>query len=63
MGRIKTSFIKKIARDLLEKNAEKFSTDFETNKKIVSQLVDINSKRIKNIVAGYITSLKKKELK
>jgi small subunit ribosomal protein S17e len=62
MGRIKTSFIKKIAKDLLEKNADKFSTDFETNKKIVSQLIDINSKRIRNIVAGYITSLKKKEL-
>ena len=63
MGRIKTSFIKKIARDLLEKNADMFSTDFETNKKVVAQLVDINSKRIRNIVAGYITSLKKKELK
>ncbi|MEM5836546.1 MAG: 30S ribosomal protein S17e [Candidatus Aenigmatarchaeota archaeon] len=63
MGRIKTSFIKKIARNLLEENADKFTTDFETNKKIVSQLVDINSKRIRNIVAGYITSLKKKELK
>lgn len=63
MGRIKTSFIKKIAKDLLEENTDKFSTDFEANKKIVSQLVDINSKRIRNIVAGYITSLKKKQLK
>jgi small subunit ribosomal protein S17e len=63
MGRIKTSFVKKIARDLLEKNADKFSTDFETNKKIVSQMVDIKSKRIRNIVAGYITSIKKRELK
>jgi small subunit ribosomal protein S17e len=62
MGRIKTSFIKKIARDLLEKNADKFTTDFETNKKIITQLVDIDSKRIRNIVAGYITSLKKKEV-
>ncbi|MEM5878953.1 MAG: 30S ribosomal protein S17e [Candidatus Aenigmatarchaeota archaeon] len=63
MGRIKTSFIKKIAKDLLEENTDKFSTDFEANKKIVSQLLDINSKRIRNIVAGYITSLKKKQLK
>lgn len=63
MGRIKTSFIKKIARDLLEKNSDKFSKDFETNKKIVEQFIDIKSKRIRNIVAGYITSIKKKELK
>lgn len=59
MGRIKTSFIKKIAKELLEKNPEKFSTDFETNKKIVEELIDIKSKKIRNIVAGYITSLKK----
>lgn len=63
MGRIKTSFIKKIAKDLMEKNSDKFSTDFETNKRVVSQIVDINSKKIRNIIAGYITSLKKRELK
>ncbi|MEM5766209.1 MAG: 30S ribosomal protein S17e [Candidatus Aenigmatarchaeota archaeon] len=63
MGRIKTSFIKKIARDLIEKKGDKFYTDFETNKKILDQLIDINSKRIRNIVAGYITSIKKKEMK
>jgi len=60
MGRIKTSFIKHIARDLFEKNADKFSTDFGNNKKIMDQLIDIKSKRTKNTVAGYITSLKKK---
>lgn len=60
MGRIKTFFIKKIARDLLEKNPERFSTDFEANKKIVEELIDIKSKKIRNIVAGYITSLKKR---
>ncbi|MEM5829316.1 MAG: 30S ribosomal protein S17e [Candidatus Aenigmatarchaeota archaeon] len=63
MGRIKTSFVKRVARYLLEKNGDKFSTDFETNKKIVGQLIDINSKRIRNIIAGYITSIKKREEK
>jgi len=61
VGRIKTSFIKNLARDLLEKEPEKFSTDYKKNKEIIKQLLDIKSKRMRNIVAGYITSLKKRE--
>jgi len=61
MGRIKTSFIKHIARELFEKNPNSFSTSFEDNKKVVEQQADIKSKRIRNIVSGYITTLKKKE--
>lgn len=61
IGRIKTTFIKNIGRELFEKNAEKFSTDFENNKKIVDQLANIRSKRTRNIVAGYLTSLKRNE--
>ena len=60
VGRIKTTFIKHLARDLLERESEKFSTDFNKNKEIVDKLVDIKSKRTRNIVAGYITALKGK---
>jgi len=45
----------------MEKHADKFSTDFEKNKEIIKQLADIKSKRMRNIVAGYITSLKKRK--
>ncbi|HLC39861.1 MAG TPA: 30S ribosomal protein S17e [archaeon] len=61
MGRIKTTFIKNLARELIEKETEKFSADYKKNKEIVKQLVDIKSKRMRNIVAGYITALKGKE--
>lgn len=61
MGRIKTSFIKHIASDLFEKYSDKFTTDFEKNKQVVNELVDFESKKIRNIVTGYITSLKKRE--
>lgn len=61
MGRIKTSFVKHIAKDLFEKHADKFTTDFSKNKEAIEQLIDINSKRLRNIVAGYITVLKKRE--
>lgn len=63
MGRIKTSFIKHIARDLFEKHADKFTTDFEKNKQVMKDLIDIKSKRTRNVVAGYLTSLKKQETK
>lgn len=61
MGRIKTSFIKNIGKELFEKNADKFTEDFAKNKETVKQLVDIKSKRIRNIAAGYITSLKRQK--
>jgi len=61
MGRIKTSFIKHIARDLFEKHPDKFSTDFEKNKEVMKDLIDIKSKRTRNVVAGYLTSLKKQK--
>jgi small subunit ribosomal protein S17e len=61
MGRIKTSFIKHVGKDLVEKYGEKFSTDFEKNKETVKEVVVIKSKRLRNIVAGYITALKKQQ--
>jgi len=62
MGRIKTSFIKNLALDLYEKHADKFTTEFSKNKEIVKELVDIKSKKIRNVVAGYITKLKKRKI-
>jgi len=61
MGRIKTSFIKHVGKDLVEKYSDKFSTDFEKNKEAVKEVVVIRSKRLRNIVAGYITSLKNQQ--
>lgn len=63
MGRIKTTFVKAIAKELFEKHADKFTTDFEKNKAVIKELIDIKSKRLRNVVAGYITSLKKQEKK
>lgn len=63
MGRIKTSSVKNIARELLEKYPDKFSVDFEKNKKILAELAEFESKRIRNIVAGFITALKKQSEK
>jgi small subunit ribosomal protein S17e len=61
MGRIKTSFIKAVAKDLFEKHSDKFTTNFSKNKKLVKELADIKSKKLRNIIAGYLTRLKKQE--
>lgn len=58
MGRIKTIFIKRIGREIFEKNPEKFTTDYSENKQMLREYVDIRSKKIENIVAGYVTTLK-----
>lgn len=54
MGRIKSTMIKKAARQLLE-GEHGFSTNFENNKKLLKDTMP--SKPIRNKVAGYISRL------
>lgn len=61
MGRIKTSFVKHIARELFEKHPDKFYADFGKNKLAVDEFVDVKSKKMRNIIAGYLTTLKTQE--
>ena len=60
MGRIRQTFIKRTGEELLEKFEDKFTTDFETNKKAVEEVALISTKRLRNRIAGYITSKVKK---
>ena len=62
MGRIKTTFIKTIGKNLFEKHADDFFADFTKNKEVVNKLIEMKSKKLKNIVTGYVTSLKKQQL-
>ena len=61
MGRIKTQLIKRSAKEFISKHKEKVKTTFEENKKIVEANSDISSKKLRNIIAGYITRLKRKD--
>ena len=63
MGRIKTRKVKAITMDLLEEYKDQFTTDFEANKKLVSSLTTVESKKLRNIIAGYTTRLMKTESK
>ena len=64
MGRIKQTYLKRVAEELLELYPEIFvSIDFEENKKLVGHYTDITSKSIRNKIAGYITRVVKQEAK
>ncbi len=58
MGRIKSKLVKRTSHALL-KEENKFTDNFEENKKLLQG--SILSKKIRNQIAGYITRVKKKK--
>ena len=62
MGRIKTKLTKRITNELLDRYRKDFKPDFESNKPLVSARADIASKKIRNIIAGYVSRKIKKGL-
>jgi len=57
MGKVRIGKVKAIALELTERYPNVFTTDFETNKKLVYQYSSIRTKHLGNRVAGYITRL------
>ncbi|MFC7134974.1 MULTISPECIES: 30S ribosomal protein S17e [Salinibaculum] len=52
---IKPAYVKKTATLLMERYPDAFSTDFEHNKELVEELTNIESKGVRNRIAGYVT--------
>ena len=63
MGRIKTQIVKRYAKFLLEKFPDKFTDDFESNKRVLMELAEVRSVKLRNQLAGYITRLMTKRIK
>ena len=55
---IKPKYVKQLATVLLERYPESFNQDFETNKRSVTALTNVESKSVRNRIAGYITRKK-----
>jgi small subunit ribosomal protein S17e len=53
--------IKKLSTELLEKYPNKFSVEFDANKKAIAEIATVSSKVLRNELAGYITSHLRKE--
>jgi len=58
MGRIKTTFVKNIGKDMMEKHPQSFSGIFDDNKKALIPFISFQSRKMRNLVAGYITGVK-----
>lgn len=52
---IKPTYIKALGLELLENYGNRFSNNFDENKQIVSEVTTIESKRVRNRVAGFVT--------
>jgi small subunit ribosomal protein S17e len=61
MGRIKTTMIKRVTLKLFRDHPDKFKDNFAENKKVVEEMVDVRSKKLRNIIAGYMTRLAKQQ--
>lgn len=60
MGRVRTKTVKRASKVLIERYYPKLTLDFETNKRLTSEIAVIQSKRLRNKIAGYTTHLMKR---
>ena len=60
MGRVKTAKIKRHTKELISEHVGMFTKSFSDNKRKVQEVAEIRSKKIRNIIAGYVTRLTKK---
>lgn len=56
---IKPAYIKKIGNLLLERYPDAFTSDFEHNKEVIGEVTDVDSKGVRNRIAGYVTHKKR----
>ncbi len=59
MSRIKGTAVKRATFELLKKYPDRFTGDYEENKKKLERTID--NKKIKNSIAGYLARLIKKQ--
>jgi small subunit ribosomal protein S17e len=52
---IKPDYVKKTGRLLMERYPDAFGEDFDHNKESVTSLTNIESKAVRNRIAGYVT--------
>jgi len=57
LGNVRSERVKALSRELMNRFPDKFTADFEENKKAVKDLVRTPSSKLRNLVAGYITHL------
>eukprot|EP01084_Bolivina_argentea_P197176 337933_1 len=57
MGKVRTKTVKRTSRLVIERYYQKLTKDFHTNKKLISEIATIPSKRLRNKISGFTTHL------
>ena len=60
MGRVRTKTVKRASKAIIEKYYTKLTFDFHINKRIIDDIAIIQSKRMRNKIAGFTTHLMKR---
>jgi len=63
MGQVRTTHVKNLAKTFVERYPGRFTDKYEKNKEELDKLVKLESKKIRNEVAGYIVDVIKKRSK
>ena len=61
MGRIKTMLVKSIAKKLIKVHGQEFTSEFDKNKELVEKYTNVDSTKMRNIIAGYTARLVKQK--
>jgi ribosomal protein S17E len=54
-GRVRTKTVKKASRNIIEKYYQRLTLDFATNQRVCEEVAIIQSKRLRNKIAGFTT--------
>lgn len=60
MGKVRTKTVKRASRVLVEKYYQRLTMDFPTNKRLCDEVAVIQTKRLRNQIAGFTTHLMKR---
>ena len=61
MGRVRPTYIKRVAIELVRNHPDRFTDDFDHNKVVVDELTDVDSITMRNRITGYVTRFRKRE--
>jgi len=61
LGKVRTEMVKRISIELVDRYERSLTTDFEQNKQFLKEIELDVSKKLRNKIAGYVTSVMKIE--
>ena len=60
MGRVRNKTVKRASRKIVEAYYSKLTLDFHTNKRLIDEVAEVQTKKLRNKIAGYTTHLMKR---